>query len=145
MPISGEEMASSLLYGDNNLHQAVIETFYACNRVTETLGDDHTDTTGGPGTAAQNGLEAAANVPRLAAGPPRLLHRLSFFAPVLQPVRTSGPSTYPHSSLPKGSCLLYGTFGRAQLPTATVLALTTLAYFSHSPGSASARRLPRAP
>ncbi|VDP46410.1 unnamed protein product [Heligmosomoides polygyrus] len=32
-------MASSFLYGDNNLHQAVIETFYACYRVTETFVD----------------------------------------------------------------------------------------------------------
>ncbi|VDP08949.1 unnamed protein product [Heligmosomoides polygyrus] len=71
-------MTSSLLY-DNNLHQAVIETFHACNRVTETEEDDHTDTTGGPVTVTQNGLEAAANVPRLAAGPPRLLHRTEIY------------------------------------------------------------------
>ncbi|VDP08091.1 unnamed protein product [Heligmosomoides polygyrus] len=77
-------MTSSLYYGDNNLHQAVIETFYAGYRVTETLGDDHTDTTVGPGTAAQNGLEAAANVPRLAAGPPRLLHRTEIYLSSLQ-------------------------------------------------------------
>ncbi|VDO71604.1 unnamed protein product [Heligmosomoides polygyrus] len=51
-------MASSLLCGDNNLHQAVNETFYACNRVTETFGDDHTDITGGPRVFAQNGVEA---------------------------------------------------------------------------------------
>ncbi|VDP08131.1 unnamed protein product [Heligmosomoides polygyrus] len=77
-------MASSLLYGDNNLHQAVIETFYACNRVTEMLGDDHTDTIGGPGTAAQNGLEAAANVPRLAGGQPCLLRRTEIYLSSLQ-------------------------------------------------------------
>ncbi|VDO19618.1 unnamed protein product [Heligmosomoides polygyrus] len=77
-------MASSLLYGDNNLHQAVIETFYACYRLTETFEDDHTDTIGGPGTAAQNGLEATANVPRLAAGPPRLLHRTEIYLSSLQ-------------------------------------------------------------
>ncbi|VDP06351.1 unnamed protein product [Heligmosomoides polygyrus] len=64
-------MASSLLYGVSNLHQAIIETFNACNRVTETFVDDHTDTTGDPGTAAQNGLEATANIIRLAAGPPQ--------------------------------------------------------------------------
>ncbi|VDO79461.1 unnamed protein product [Heligmosomoides polygyrus] len=68
-------MTSALFYGDHDLHQGVIETFYACNRVTETLGDDHTNTIGGPGTAAQSGFEATVNVPRLAAGPPRLLHR----------------------------------------------------------------------
>ncbi|VDO83074.1 unnamed protein product [Heligmosomoides polygyrus] len=55
-------MTSSLFYGDHNLHQAVIETFYACNRVTETLGDDHTDTT----------------------GPPRLLHRTEIYLSSLQ-------------------------------------------------------------
>ncbi|VDP43599.1 unnamed protein product [Heligmosomoides polygyrus] len=37
-------MTSSLFYGDNNLQQAVIETFYACYLVTETFGDDHTNT-----------------------------------------------------------------------------------------------------
>ncbi|VDP19031.1 unnamed protein product [Heligmosomoides polygyrus] len=77
-------MTSSLFHGDNNLHQAVIETFYTCNRVTETLGDDYIDTTAGPGTAAQNDLEAAANVPRLAAGPPRLLHRTEIYPSSLQ-------------------------------------------------------------
>ncbi|VDP55380.1 unnamed protein product [Heligmosomoides polygyrus] len=41
-------MTLSLFYGDNNLHHAVIETFYACYRVTETFGDDNTDTAAGP-------------------------------------------------------------------------------------------------
>ncbi|VDP13522.1 unnamed protein product [Heligmosomoides polygyrus] len=82
--IRGKEMTSSLFYSDNNPHQAVIETFYACSRVTETLGNDHTDATGGPGTAAQNGLKAAANVPRLAAEPPRLLHRIEIYLSSLQ-------------------------------------------------------------
>ncbi|VDP08908.1 unnamed protein product [Heligmosomoides polygyrus] len=48
--ICRKEMTSSLFYGDNNLHQTVIETFYAFYRVTTTFGDDHTDTIGGPGT-----------------------------------------------------------------------------------------------
>ncbi|VDO82764.1 unnamed protein product [Heligmosomoides polygyrus] len=56
-------MASSLFYGDNNLHQAVIETLYACNRDTETFGDNQTDTT---------------------AGPPRLLHRTEIYLSSLQ-------------------------------------------------------------
>ncbi|VDP27401.1 unnamed protein product [Heligmosomoides polygyrus] len=40
-------MTSSLLYGDSNLNQAVIETSCACYRVTKTFRDDHVDTTGG--------------------------------------------------------------------------------------------------
>ncbi|VDP13084.1 unnamed protein product [Heligmosomoides polygyrus] len=57
---------------DHDLHQAVIKTFRAYNRVSETF---ETITPGGPGTVAQNGLEASAYVPRLTTGPPRLLYR----------------------------------------------------------------------
>ncbi|VDP02155.1 unnamed protein product [Heligmosomoides polygyrus] len=52
--IRRKETTPSILYDYSNLPQAVIDTFYACNFVTEAFGDDHTDSIGGPGTAAQN-------------------------------------------------------------------------------------------
>ncbi|VDP63932.1 unnamed protein product [Heligmosomoides polygyrus] len=73
--VCGEEMIHTLFSSNNDLHQAVTETFHACNRISETFGDDHTNTAGSPGTAAQNGLKASAYLPRLATGPPRLLYR----------------------------------------------------------------------
>lgn len=41
-------MTPLLFYGENDLHLVVIETFYACDHVTETFGDDHKDITGYP-------------------------------------------------------------------------------------------------
>ncbi|VDP34290.1 unnamed protein product [Heligmosomoides polygyrus] len=58
-------MIHSLFSSDYDLHQAVIKTFHAYNRVSETFEDDYTNSTGGPRTAAQNGLEVSAYVPRL--------------------------------------------------------------------------------
>ncbi|VDP46014.1 unnamed protein product [Heligmosomoides polygyrus] len=61
-----EEMIHLLFSSNNNLHQMITETIHDCNRISETFGDDHTNTAGGPGT--QNGLKASS--PRLATGPP---------------------------------------------------------------------------
>ncbi|VDO79491.1 unnamed protein product [Heligmosomoides polygyrus] len=52
----------------------------------------------------------------------------SSFAPVPLPTQRSGPTTYPHSALPRGSCLRCGTFGLAQFPPDAVLASGTLPY-----------------
>ncbi|VDP09554.1 unnamed protein product [Heligmosomoides polygyrus] len=48
--IRREEVEESLLSGDNDLHQSIVKALDTYNRVSETLGDDYTNTDGGPGT-----------------------------------------------------------------------------------------------
>lgn len=102
-------MTLSLLYGDNILHRAVI------NRVTETFEDGHTDTTGDPGTAAQNDLDAAGSGRRLVAESCRLGHRSETYLRSSVPTDTRDPSRYPQSTFLRGSCLRCENFGLAQL------------------------------
>lgn len=48
---------------DNHLQQSVIDTLQACNHISETFGDHHTNAAGGPGVATQNGHKASDYVP----------------------------------------------------------------------------------
>ncbi|VDP26083.1 unnamed protein product [Heligmosomoides polygyrus] len=136
----------SLLNGDNDLHQSTVKALNAYNRVTKSFGDDYSDTTGGPGTAAKTALK------------PRPMsfdlqdHVVSCTAQKSFLLRYSAstnlhkhPVNVPTFSVATRVLLRYRTFGLAQLRPDAVHVSGALAYLSHSPGTASARRLPPTP
>ncbi|VDO93778.1 unnamed protein product [Heligmosomoides polygyrus] len=49
--IRREGVEESLLSGDDDLHQSIVEALDAYNRFTKSFRDDYSDTTGGPGAS----------------------------------------------------------------------------------------------